>query len=107
METAYALEDRVGVQLGPIVVNGVDLGEALPDPDRAQQAVADVDADVATVLLDAARFRSSRRAMEEREVARLTAELPLPQLLLPARPVAGLGPADIDELAANLTDASS
>ena len=44
--------------------------------------------------------------MEEREVERLTAELPLPQVLLPARPVAGLGPTDVDELAATLTEAS-
>jgi arsenite-transporting ATPase len=30
IETAYALEDRVGVQLGPVVVNGVDVGVELP-----------------------------------------------------------------------------
>ncbi len=30
VETAYALEERVGVHLGPVVVNGVDHGPALP-----------------------------------------------------------------------------
>ena len=32
IETAFALEDRVGVQLGPVVVNGVDVGRRVPDP---------------------------------------------------------------------------
>jgi arsenite-transporting ATPase len=36
VETAYALEDRVGVHLGPVVVNGVDMGPAL-DADAAPE----------------------------------------------------------------------
>ena len=43
VETAYALEERVGVQLGPIVVNGVDDGAAI-----------DVRRGAPTVLADAA-----------------------------------------------------
>jgi arsenite/tail-anchored protein-transporting ATPase len=35
VETAFALEDKVGVQLGPIVVNAVDIGPEPPDPDDA------------------------------------------------------------------------
>jgi hypothetical protein len=34
VETAYALEERVGVQLGPVVVNGVDEGDDAGVPDR-------------------------------------------------------------------------
>ena len=31
IETAFALEDQVGVQFGPVVVNGVDVGVEIPD----------------------------------------------------------------------------
>jgi arsenite/tail-anchored protein-transporting ATPase len=41
VETAFALEDQVGVQLGPVVVNGVDVGDPLPDDDAVRGAVAD------------------------------------------------------------------
>src|SRR4029079_18489106 len=34
IETAYALEDEVGVQLGPIVLNAVDELDALPSTDE-------------------------------------------------------------------------
>jgi anion-transporting ArsA/GET3 family ATPase len=99
VETAYALEDEVGVQLGPVVVNGVDTGGVLPDADDARRATAHLDPDTAATLVDAAAFRRSRRAMEAAELARLSAELPLPTVTLPARTAAGLGPDDIDELA--------
>jgi hypothetical protein len=83
-----------------VVVNIVDKGPPLPDDDAARAAVADLDAPAAKVLLDAAAFRRSRRAMESEELARLAAELPIPQVHLPARLVAGLTPADIDVLGA-------
>jgi len=102
VETAYALEDVVGVQLGPVVVNGVDLGDPLPDDAAARRAVADLDPATADVLLDAAAFRRARRAMEAGEIARLAAELPIPEVTLPARSAAGLTSADIAELAQTL-----
>jgi anion-transporting ArsA/GET3 family ATPase len=102
VETAYALEDEVGVQLGPVVVNGVDVGGALPDDDAARRATAGLDARAADALLEAAAFRRSRRAMEAAELARLAAALPIPKVTLPARIAAGLGPEDIDELARQL-----
>ena len=43
VETAYALEDEVGVQLGPVVVNGVDVGDALPDDAAVRAATAGLD----------------------------------------------------------------
>jgi len=99
VETAYALEDDVGIQLGPIVVNGVDTGVELPSGRATKKASRGLDAPTRKLLTDATAFRRSRRAMERTETARLSAELPLAQMTLPALLVAGLAPGDIDELA--------
>ncbi|MGB0113983.1 MAG: ArsA family ATPase [Ilumatobacteraceae bacterium] len=106
IETAFALEDDVGVQLGPIVVNGVDRGVALPDDDAAAAAVASLAPEVADALIGAAAFRASRRTMEQREIARLDTEVPIPKVTLPARLTAGLDAEDIDELATSLVEHS-
>jgi len=103
VETAFALEDEVGVQLGPVVVNAVDDGLELP----SEAAVASVAGSVGDDVIAAAAFRRSRRKMEREELARLTDELPLAQIVLPARPVAGLTAADIDELADGLAVGSA
>ena len=68
----------------------------------ARVAVAVLPDDDADVLLGAAAFRRSRRAMEANELDRLAADLPLPQVVLPARAAAGLDAADIDALAGTL-----
>ena len=102
VETAFALEDEVGVQLGPVVVNGVDVGGPLPDDVTVRRGVADLDASTAQDLLDAMAFRRSRRAMEAGEIARLAAELPIPEVTLPALRVAGLTSSDIELLAGAL-----
>ncbi len=101
IETSFALEDRVGVQLGAIIVNQVDFGTDLPDPDAVDfgRATAQVDA-----AREAARFRRSRRAVQTGELERLSSGLPLPQVRLPALPVAGLSPADVLALVAALAD---
>lgn len=104
IETAFALEDDVGVQLGPVVVNIVDDGVALPDADETSAATADLDGKTAALIADAAAFRRSRREMEAEELARLAAELPIPQVHLPARLVAGLTSVDIDALAGVISD---
>ncbi len=99
VETAYALEDRVGVRLGPVVVNNVDaLGSApVPDPARVRLDAAD-----AALLVEAATFRRARLAMQDAEVARLGIELPLAQWHLPLLPVAGLDASDVDLLVGSL-----
>ncbi len=102
VETAFALEDDVGVQLGPVVVNAVDLGEPLPDDAEVRRATADLDPATAQGLVEAAAFRRSRREMEAGEIARLATELPIPKVTLPARFVAGLTAADIEALAGTL-----
>lgn len=95
VETAYAVEERVGVRLGPIVVNQVDLGEPVPDP----AGVTD-DAD----LVAAAHFRRERVAAQAAELDRLAGEVALPRVVLARRPVAGLTAADVDALAAPLAE---
>ena len=102
VETAFALEDVVGVQLGPVVVNGVDVGAPLPSDAETSEVVADLPVDRADVLRQAAEFRGSRRAMETEELARLDRELPITQIRLAALPVAGLSPDDVETLAASL-----
>jgi anion-transporting ArsA/GET3 family ATPase len=99
VETAFALEDRVGVQLGPVIVNSVDRGGAVPDPDVAEAAIGRLDsADDVEVLRSAYDFVRSRREMEREVVQRLRAELPLPRIVLPLLPSAGLLPGDLDRL---------
>lgn len=104
VETAFALEDRVGVGLGPVVVNAVDRGAALPDAESVDSALAGVDAHIAAALRAAAAFRRSRRAIETDALALLSGRLPLPQVHLPFVATAGLDAADIDRLAEALLE---
>jgi len=104
-ETAARLRERVGVHLGPIVVNG------LYPPVSGLEAAADlvgragVPADDAQPLLDAAAFRRSRHDLQQEQLARLAESLDLPQLRLPYLFSPELGPAQIETLAAALADA--
>jgi len=98
IETAYALEDRVGVRLGPIIVNGVDLAGhrgAELDPHAAS-------GDHAGALAAAARFRQARRQLQAAAVARLAEALPLRQLHVPVAAAPKLGPDSIAELTAGV-----
>lgn len=89
VETAYALEDRVGIHLGPLVVNGVDQGGLL--------AVASAPSGSALQL--AAEFRNARRAMHAAECSRMADELALPQVHLPLIAGSQLVADDIEKLA--------
>jgi arsenite-transporting ATPase len=110
VETAFALEDRVGVQLGPVVVNAVDLADDVPDPERLTADghwLHGFDDSEADALRDGARFRRARGARAREQIARLRAELPLPQVHLPARPVAGITGDDVEALVAALRAAAA
>jgi len=105
VDTAFALEDRVGVKLAPVVVNAVP--EELPidghraGGDATESGVA-VTTSEAEALDAAARFRNERHALALEQAARLADRLPLPQLHLPY--VFGeIGPADVEILADALT----
>ena len=102
IETAYALEDDLGIQLGPVVVNQVDRGVAVPAAAEVGQLVGPLAPETAAALEGAADFRRARRTMEAAELDRLSSDLPLPQVMIPARPVAGLVSTDVDVMASEL-----
>jgi anion-transporting ArsA/GET3 family ATPase len=102
VETAFSLEDRVGIGLGPIVLNSLypALGDLSVDPAAAAEAsgVA-LRPGEAGALAAAAAFRADRMALQAEQVARLEAGLPLPQLRLPFVFSSEIGPAELDVLA--------
>ncbi len=102
IETAYSLEDQVGVALGPVVVNGVveDLpGLAVPPEVAAEEVGVRLLDGEAEVLAEAAAFRHARGELQEEQLRRMADELPLPQLRLPFLFTTDVGPADLDVLA--------
>jgi anion-transporting ArsA/GET3 family ATPase len=102
VETAFSLEDRVGVGLGPIVVNSVypPLDGLDADPVAAAEAAGvSLRAGEAESLAAAAGFRRHRVALQAEQVARLASDLPLPQLRLPYLFTTEIGPDELDRLA--------
>lgn len=106
VETAFALEDRVGVSLAPVAVNGLYERLDLPTDVAAAAAAAGVAVDDARAgaLAAAASFRRARQDLQAEQVERLRAALPLPQLHLPFLFATEIGPAEIDVLAAALAE---
>lgn len=107
VETAYQLEDQVGVALGPVVVNGVnpDLPGLAVDPTAAaQEAGVGLLEGEAELLGAAAAFRRARTDLQHEQLDRLAEQLPLPQLHLPYLFTSDLGRAELDELAAALVE---
>ena len=103
-DTAFHLEDRAGVQLAPIVVNGVWPHLELPAdvPAAATAAGVALTRDDLKRLGQAAAFRRRRQQLQEDQIARLAAVLPLPQLRLPFLFTTELGPTEVATLAAAL-----
>jgi hypothetical protein len=105
VETAFSLEDRVGIGLGPVVVNGVypaieglsaDPSEVAAAAERADVALREGEAEV---LAAAAGFRLDRTGLQAEQVGRLEAQLPLPQLRLPFLFTTDIGPVELDDMA--------
>lgn len=97
VETAFALEDRVGVALTPIAVNAVY-------PERTIAPIT-ADGELGRVLGAAAAFRRTRHELQLDQLTRLDRELPLAQLRLPFRFTASLDQRDTDALATALIEA--
>ena len=105
VETAYQLEDRVGISLGPVVVNGCypHLEGLDVSPEAAAAAVgASLRPGEAASLAAAATFRRERMELQAEQVGRLADALPLPQLSLPYLFDAELGPDQLDLLASSI-----
>jgi anion-transporting ArsA/GET3 family ATPase len=107
VDTAFAIEDRVGVSLGPVVVNGCYPDLPL-DAASATAAAALADADLLDVFVSereaqdlaaAAAFRTERAAIQRAQADRLARRLPLPQIRLPFIFSSELGVPEIGELA--------
>jgi len=102
VDAAYQLEDRAGVQLGPVVVNAWDeLPEGLAVGAYEAAAAAGISLSPSQVsALDAARtFRLHRCELATEQVRRLGQELPLPQLRVPQLPAPYIGPEELNRLA--------
>jgi len=101
VETAFNLEDKVGVDLGPVVVNGlypsVDGLDA--DPETAGFPLRPGEADA---LRAAAHFRAARQDLQDEQLVRLADALPLPQLHVPWLFTSEVGVEQVDHLAAAL-----
>lgn len=102
VETAGALQDKVGVALAAVVVNGLypmlDGLDADPEKVANAQAVHLLDGE-GDVLRAAATFRQRRQELQQEQMARLTEGLALPRIVLPAIFKVDLGIADLDTLA--------
>ncbi len=105
VETAYRLEDRIGVPLGPVVVNGVypELHGLDIDP-TARLAAAGVPGATVEALRAAGALRERRRRLQAEQVRRLAELLPLPQLHLPHVFGAQIGPVESEQLGDALLD---
>jgi anion-transporting ArsA/GET3 family ATPase len=94
IEAAFALEDDLGIRLGPVIVNACyDTIDDLKVPARASAAVR-----------EATMFRLTRVDEQNAQRLRLAAALPLAQLVLPFVFAAELTPAHVEELAARLLE---
>jgi Anion-transporting ATPase len=116
IETAFALEDEVGVQLGPVVVNAVaPLPEGSAGPESEGRGIdrstldglaralglepdQDPDRGLLDAMVGASSFRTTWVDRQRTQIRRLGAELPLPQITLPNRFTTDLGPADLEVL---------
>lgn len=103
VETAFDLEEEIGLSLGPVVVNGLypPLAGLGTDPAEAAEAAgADLADGEAEALAAAADFRTHRVALQAEQVERLAESLPLPQVRLPYLFEAEPDPAGLAVLAA-------
>lgn len=103
IETAFKIEDRVGVSLAPVVVNGVyPVLEGLEEAgtlDGPAARPADLES-----LRAAAPFRQARQDLQAEQMERLGAALPLPQLRLPYVFATDLGPDHVGALSRALEE---
>ncbi len=99
IDTAYLVEERAGVSLTPIVVNGLWPRLDLPPDPSPALAAAGLDRATSARVADAVDFRLRRQDLEAQQTSRLADALPLPQIHLPYLFTTDLGPVEVDRLA--------
>lgn len=105
VDAAYQLEDRVGVALGPVIVNGCYPaleGLRHPAKDAVEESGLSLDPPLVAALEAAREFRLTRQALQEEQLERLARELPLPQLRVPYIFSEAIGPAELELLSTAL-----
>jgi anion-transporting ArsA/GET3 family ATPase len=110
IETAYAIEDRAGVALGPVIVNqcfeplpaGItaSVDELMSDAEACGRFVSEREA---RDLTHAIEFRAERHAVQHEQITRLGEKLALPQIELPFLFTPDIGRPQVDALAGALT----
>jgi anion-transporting ArsA/GET3 family ATPase len=101
IEAAYQLEDKVGIALGPVIINGCYPslpGLDTPAHEAAVAAGVDLDPSLLSSLEAARRFRLTRQQLQEEQLQRLAHELPLAQLRVPFLFSETIGPGELDTL---------
>ncbi len=101
IETAFNLEDEVGLHLGPVFVNGLVDDAKLPVDARraARRAGLELDAELRLALDAASAHTRTRVERQQAQLERLRDRLPLARLPLAQRPCAGLTPQHLPGLA--------
>ena len=105
VETAFAVEDEVGLALGPVVVNGL-----LPSIEAVDKIsdlkVSDITAsqhnlrtDEISDLVKATNFRRDRKSLQNDQLTSLAQQLPLAQIRLPHLFTTSVGPTELTTLA--------
>ena len=101
IETAFALEDEVGVHLGPVIVNGLlprttdGVGSGRSD---ASSSTTDIEESLLRSLEHAAAFDHAWRSRQGEQLDRLVDELPLPRLEVPLLTTTDPGPSHLELL---------
>jgi anion-transporting ArsA/GET3 family ATPase len=110
IETAYAIEDKAGVALGPVVINNCFTplpSNVKPDATAIWEDARATDRFVsereANDLAQAALFRTQRQQLQREQISRLRTKLALPQLELPFVFTPDISRPQLDELADALT----
>jgi anion-transporting ArsA/GET3 family ATPase len=101
IEAAYQLEDKVGIALGPVIVNGCypdEPGLSVSAAEAAADAGVQLDEPLLAALDEARLFRSTRQSLQGEQLERLARELPLNQLRVPFLFTASIGPLELAEL---------
>lgn len=101
IEAAYQLEDKVGIALGPVIVNACYprvAGLDMTAKDAVRAAGVTLEPELISALEAARQFRQTRQELQEEQLQRLARELPLPQLRVPFVFAASIGPTELDTL---------